>query len=792
MSMRDDSGSAAPMENRRLAAIMFTDIVGFSRQMGADEARMLRLLDVHNRVIQRAVAAHHGAVIKTVGDAFLVDFPSVVHAVQCAQQIQAQFKAHNAERAPDEQIHVRIGIHSGDIVQRDGDVFGDGVNIASRLQALADPDAICISDVVYRDVVQKLALGTVVSLGRPRLKNIAQRFQVYALLPEPPKGIRQTVQLQHLKLSRRLRPVHTVVAGLVFITAAIVAVRYFSVPIPRPQPPTPSAQSPPPNAQPLPLPAKPSIVVLPFDNMSKDSEQDYFSNGITEVLTSDLSRISSLFVIARNTAFTYQGKAVNVQEVGKELGVRYVLEGSVQRAGEQVRIVAQLIDATAGGHIWSERYDRPLKDIFALQDEIVQKIVTTLKLQFTLMEQGWVVRKRTDNLEAYDAFLRGLEYRFRLTKDTNAQARQMFEKALALDPQYAEAYVALSATYWQEWTWRWSPDPQNLERAFDLTQQALALDDSLPAAHSLLSAVYGQKRQYDQAIAESERAIALDPNNADSYVVRAEVLNYAGRPDEAFKVVEQAMRLNPRYSPSYPFELGWAYRMTGRYDEAIVALKETISRSPNFLGAHLHLAASYLQQWVSQQNPDAQGLEQALATTQRALALNEASPPGHVLLGNIYLWQKQYEPALAEMERAVTLDPNDALNYAFWAETLSRAGRSAEAVAMVEQALSRKTLVVDNHLNSVGAAYYWAGRAEEAIAPLKQFLSRYPNILAAHLTLAAVYSELGKETEARAEVAEVLRLNPKFSLELHKERMPIKDPAMLERGIAALRKAGLK
>ncbi|HEV8714882.1 MAG TPA: tetratricopeptide repeat protein [Candidatus Binatia bacterium] len=295
----------------------------------------------------------------------------------------------------------------------------------------------------------------------------------------------------------------------------------------------------------LPLPDKPSIVVLPFDNMSKDPAQDYFSNGITEVLTSDLSRLSSLFVIARNTAFTYKGKPMNVQDVGKELGVRYVLEGSVQRAGEQVRITVQLLDATTGGHLWTERFDRPFKDIFALQDEIVQKIVTTLKLQLTVREHGWIVRKHTDNLDAYDSVLRGVEYVYRFTRETTAQARQMYEKAVALDPQYAEAYTWLGTSYWMEWRFHWSTKPQNLERAFALGQKALALDDSLPIAHSLLSNVYAVKQQYDQAIAEGERAIALDPNNADSYERQAAVLNFAGRPEDALRMVEQAMRRKP-------------------------------------------------------------------------------------------------------------------------------------------------------------------------------------------------------------------------------------------------------
>ncbi len=777
-------------ETRKLAAIMFTDMVGFSRQMGTDEAHMLRLLDIHNQIIQQAVAAHGGAVIKTVGDAFLVDFPSVVHAVQCAQEVQTQFRAYNAEKEKDEQIHVRIGIHSGDIVQRDGDVFGDGVNIAKRLQELTDPDTVCISDVVYRDVAKKVALGPVVSLGRPKLKNIAERFKVYALLPEAPKGWRQTLRIQRLKLSRRVGTAHrVVVAGLILLASGIVAGRYFWRPPLSPQSSSLITEEAKP---PLPLPDKPSIVVLPFDNMSGDPQQDYFSNGITEVLTSDLSRISSLFVIARNTAFTYQGKSRNVQEVGKELGVRYVLEGSVQKADDQVRIVAQLIDTAAGGHLGSERLDRPLKDMFALQNDIVQKIVTTLKLQLTLWEQGVLVRKTTDNLEAYDYFLRGMEANQRITKEANTQARQLWEKAVALDPQYAMAYAGLSFTYYREWASRWSTTPQTLERAAALAQQALALDDSLSLAHSLSGFVYGQQQQYDQAIAESERAITLDPNNADSYLGQAHVLLLAGRPEEALRRVEQAMRLNPRFPPIYSFQLGWAYSLVGRQPEAIIALKECLSRNPNYFAAYRILAVSYWQQWAFQQSADAQTLVQALAAAQRGVALSDSNPLSHVLLSIVYLWQKQDEPASAELERAIALGPTESREYAGLAETLSRMGRPEEALQMVEQALHSEPFEADLHLNSVGSAYYLAGRPEEAIAPLKQYLTHYPNILGAHLTLAAVYSELGREAEAQAEAAEVLRINPQFSLEVHKQRVPIKDPAMLERHLAALRKAGLK
>jgi adenylate cyclase len=684
--------------------------------------------------------------------------------VQCAQQIQAQFRTHNSEKAKEEQIHVRIGIHLGDIVQREGDVFGDGVNIASRLQGLAEPDTICISHKVYAEVAKKLSLGVVVSLGRPRLKNIAERFPIYTLLPEPPQGLWQTLQVQRLKLARRVGTTHRMVVALVLLTGGIVAGRYF---FHSPLSLQSSALSP--QAQPaLPLPDKPSIVVLPFTNLSKDPEQDYFSDGLTETLTGDLSKISSLFVIARNSAFTYKGKAVKVQDIGREMGVRYVLEGSVLKADNQVRINAQLIDATTGYHLWSERYDRPLQNILTLQDEIVRQIVTTLKLQLSLQEQGVIVRKHTDNVEAYDAFLRGLGYFNRITKEANTQARQLFEKALVLDPQYAEADALLSATYWAEWVLRWSADPHTLARALALAHQAVALDDSLPAAHSVLSMVYTLQQQYDHAIAEGERGIALDPNNADSYANQALALSFAGRPEEALRAVAQAMRLNPRYPPIYLFDLGLAYRFTGRYAEAITTLKEVISRNPNDVAAHNNLGASYWLQWLSQQSPTAQTLEPAVAVMQQALALNDSWFWVHIFSGYVSLYQQQYEQALAEMERAVALAPTIAESYAALAEVLSCVGRTEGALEGAAQALRLKDEFADDHLASVGTAYAVAGRYAEAVAPLQRSLSRYPNILRIHLMLAAVYSELGQAAEARAEAVEVLRLNPHFSLEVHR------------------------
>jgi adenylate cyclase len=774
---------------RKLTAILSADVKGYSRLMGQDDEATVRTLTAHREAMTALIQQHRGRVVDSPGDNLLAEFASVIDAVRCAVEVQHALRDRNAEVPPERRMEFRIGINSGDVIVEGERIYGDGVNIAARLEGLAEAGGICLSGLVYDQVKNKLALGYEYQ-GEQAVKNIAEPVRVWRVRLEESKSPKSEVRSPK---PRRVGIAHlsrtAVVAGLVLILGGIGTVWYFFLPTPNTQPPTPNTQAAP---AALPLPDKPSIVVLPFVNMSKDPEQEYFSDGLTEDLTSDLTRISSLFVIARNSAFTYKGKAAKVQDVGREMGVRYVLEGSVRKAGDQLRITAQLIDATTGFHLWSEQYDRPLRDIFAVQDEVVQKIVTTLRLQLTLQEQGYIVRKRTDNLEAYDAFLRGVEYFWRTTKEANAQARQMYEKAVALDPQYAEAYARLGLTYYREWIWRWSADPQTLERALALAHQAVALDDSLPTAPTLLSLVYARKQQSDQALAEGERAIALDPNNADSSAFQAEVLNVAGRPEEALRKVEQAMRLNPHYPPYYLIQLGWAYSLTGRYAEATATLKEALSRSPTHLGALFWLALSYVSQWACQQNPAAQPLEEALAVAQRVFALNDTSLWGHMGLGSVYLWQKQYDQAMVEMERAIALDPNLALSYAFLAETLSRVGRLEEAMGMVEQALRHKPHVADWHLSSVGVAYYLAGRPEEAIAPLKQYLTRYPNVLGAHLTLAAAYSELGREADARAETAEVLRITPKFSLEVHRQRAPIKDPTMLERHLAALRKAGLK
>ncbi|HEV8717559.1 MAG TPA: adenylate/guanylate cyclase domain-containing protein [Candidatus Binatia bacterium] len=656
---------------RKLAALLSADVKGYSRLMGADEVATLRTLTAYRKVMDTLIEQHRGRIVGTAGDSVLAEFASVVDAVQCGVVIQTTLKAENANLPPDRRMEFRIGINLGDVMVEGEQIYGDGVNIAARLESLAEPGGICISGTVHEHVKNKLALRYE-DLGEQEVKNIVEPVRVFRVVLDipsplvgegqgegafgrtgaatppypnlPPQGGKEPKRAaQGLQKSRRVGIAYLswAVVGFVFIAGTIIAVRYLSLSTPSTQPPLSTQDSAlrTQEAPALPLPDKPSIVVLPFVNMSEDSKQDYFSDGITEDLTSDLSKISSLFVISRNSAFTYKGKAVKVQDISRELGVQYVLEGSMRRAGDQVRITAQLIDAAEDHHLWTERYDRPLKDIFTLQDEIVQKIVTTLRLQLTLEEQGYIVRKTTDSLEAYDYLLRATEYRWRFTKEANAQAQQVYEKAIAQDPQYAEAYARLGMTYLMEWDLRWSPDPQNLERALESAQRAIALDDSLPVAHGLLSLIYARKKQPDQALAEGERAIALDPNDADSYVRQAEVLGRAGRPEEAIKFAEKAMRLNPRYPAWYLVVLGWAYHSAGRYEEAIAALKQTLLRNPNFLPAYLFLSSSYVLQWACQLSQDPQTLEQALAAAQRLIALNDSFFWGHQILG-IRLYSK--------------------------------------------------------------------------------------------------------------------------------------------------------
>lgn len=590
---------------RKLTAILSADVKGYRRLMGEDEIATVRTLTAYREVMTALIHAHRGRVVDSPGDNMLVEFASVVDAVQCATAIQQELTDRNAELPPHRQMAFRIGINVGDVLTENGRLYGDGVNIAARLEGLADAGGICISEAAYSQVKNKLALGYEY-IGEQPVKNIAEPVRAYKVqltpgaaapgVSEKTKAAEPAAQPGRSDTAPSYgRKAILVLGGLLLILGVVVTVQHLSF-----RPSTSSAAIPSMQTLPLSLPDKPSIVVLPFTNMSDDPSQDYFSDGMTEDITTDLSKISGLFIISRNSAFTYKGKAVKAQDVSREMGVRYILEGSIRKAGDQLRITAQLIDGTTGGHVWSERYDRLLRDIFALQDEITQRIVAALQVEIGEAELVRVRRIPTESLTAYDLYLRGLELWFRANyetkKEANAQARQLFEQAVALDPHYAQAYAGLSLTYFTDSFLQWSSEPaQALERALELAQKAIALDDSLPSSHTTLGVIYMWKKQYEQAIAEGERAISFDPNFAEGFVNLGWILIAVGRPEEAVGVIEKAMRLNPRSSARYLQDLGMAYREVGRCEEAITVTKQFLAVIPNNGPAHYTLAICYAE-----------------------------------------------------------------------------------------------------------------------------------------------------------------------------------------------------
>jgi len=571
---------------RKLTAILSADVKGYSRLMGEDEESTIRTLNAYREIMSALIQQHRGRVVDATGDNLLAEFSSVVNAVECAVDLQQELKTRNAELPENRRMEFRIGVNLGDVIEEGERIYGDGVNIAARLENVAEGGGICISGSAYEQIENKLALGYEY-LGEQTVKNIKKPVPVYRVLMAP-EAAGSLVYRKRKDDPRHKRRATLTLAAVLVVGVAIVAFWKFYL---RPSPP--SDRVVPDETPTLELPDKPSIAVLPFTNMSGDAEQEYFSDGLTEDLITDLSKISGLFVISRNSVFFYKGRAVNPRQVSEELGVRYVLEGSVRKAGDRVRITAQLIDATTGGHVWAERYDRELEDVFTLQDEITQQIVVVLKVKMDEAEQQRVMRKDTASLTAYDYVLRGRSLMSRYAREENAQAQRMYERAIDLEPEYATAYANLGWAYFLEWIMQWSQNPQSLERASELAKKAIALNDSLSLAHRLLGHVYLYRMQFEQAVAEKERAITLDPNDADGYAQLGEVLVWAGRPEEGIVLIKKAMRLNPHFPIHYLLALGSAYSFMQRYEEAIATHQRALSRNPDFLASHIALAFIY-------------------------------------------------------------------------------------------------------------------------------------------------------------------------------------------------------
>ncbi len=525
---------------RRLAAILAADVVGYSRLIRADEEGTLAAFKaLRAELIDPALGEHQGRIVKLMGDGILVEFASVVGAVRAAAAIQMGLAERNAVLPHDRRIEFRTGINLGDVVIDGDDIHGDGVNVAARLESLAKPGGLCISEAVYEQVRDRTDLSFQ-DLGLRDVKNIDRPLRVWHWHPDRAAAVED-----------------------------VAAVR---------TPPPPSD--------------RPSIAVLPFDNMSGDQDQEYFADGITEDIITEISKINGIMVISRNSTFTYKKKAVIAQEVCRDLGVRYMLEGSVRKAGARVRITAQLIDGRSGAHLWAERYDRGLEDIFAVQDDVTERIVRSLEVKLAEAGDARSSRVETDNPEAYDCLLRGREQYRLFSKEGNITAKRLYERAIALDPSYAAPHAALAETYLHDW---FGGAPEALDRAFELAETAKSLDSSLPLVYEALASVHLFRRQHEEAIAAAKRWVEVEPGNAEAYATLAGIMHFSGEPERVAGLIEKAKRLNPFYPFYYTLYVGQACFTMHRFKEAAELIARSIAHNPHSLPSHFYLAATYGQ-----------------------------------------------------------------------------------------------------------------------------------------------------------------------------------------------------
>jgi adenylate cyclase len=522
--------------SRKLAVIVHADVVGSTALVQIDETLTHQRIQSAFRRFSETIANYGGITHEIRGDALVAEFSRVSDAIGASTEFQIANTAYNSDLSDEVRPLVRVGIAMGEVVIADNTITGAGVILAQRIEQLAQPGGVCLQGAAYETVPKRLPFAYE-NLGERALKGFKEPVRVYAVAPQ----------------SQARAPVQ----------------RKAGAPD---------------------LEGKPSIAVLPLTNISGDPEQEYFADGITEDIITELSKISTLLVISRNSTFTYKGKMAKAQDVCRDLGVRYVLEGSVRKAGQRVRITAQLIDGISGGNLWAERYDRGLDDIFAVQDDVTEKIVLALEVSLVKNVKARRVRVEPVNPEAYDYVLRGREQYRLFSKEGNLNARRLYEKAIEIDPNYAEAYAGLAETYLHEW-FRGSPDA--LERAYKLVLRAKDLNPSLPLVYEALGNVQLFRKQQEQAVAAAERWIQIEPGNADAYANLAGALQFNGEPERVIQLIEKAIRLNPYYPFYYILYMGQAYLAMERYEEALEALQRTITRNPEALAAQVYLAACF-------------------------------------------------------------------------------------------------------------------------------------------------------------------------------------------------------
>ena len=588
---------------RKLRAILSADVKGYSLLMADDEAFTIHTIKEYRNIISSCVEQHAGRVVDSPGDNILAEFASAVDAVQCAVEIQKQLKKENDRLVEDKRLEFRIGINIGDVVH-DGDrIYGDGVNIAARIEGLADPGGVCVSRSAYDQIKKKVGFEYAY-LGEQSVKNIDEPVRIYKVLMAPVDAGKPIGVKAKPSTKRWIWPL----TAAVLVLLGIVTWQFYQKII-TPEFEPASIEN---KAHPLPekpsisLPDKPSIAILPFDNMSDDPKQDFFADGMTDELITDLSKISGLLVISRNSSFAYKGKTVNVQQVADELKVKYVLEGSIQRAGDRVRIRAQLIDGATDHHLWAESYDAVMENIFDLQDEITKKIAAVLAVKLTVKEQNRLTNKETTNIEAYDAFVKGWELLHRETPDDLVQAITLFKETIELDPMYSRAHAALAWAYlssslrfkWQE-VIHW----HNQRRLMARKHLELAMRNPTSTAHLVASKMAMFRRQYEDSVTHAQLALAFDANDPDANLNMALVLMATGKPEEGLEFVNKTIQLDPRNMAAPLSAEGMAYFIMGDLQKAATMTERAIAHNPTIIGHYERLSAIYA---LLDRNQDAQ------------------------------------------------------------------------------------------------------------------------------------------------------------------------------------------
>ena len=572
---------------RKLTSIFSADAVGYSRLMGDDETATVRTLTSYRNVISSLIKQQNGTVIDSPGDNLLAEFVSVVDAVQCAVAVQKELKARNDELPENRRMQFRIGINLGDVIHEENRIYGDGVNIAARLEGLAEPGGICISKTIFDHIEGKLPYGYEF-LGEQKVKNIAKPVGAFRVMLEPRVTVTGATKEKTSESQKRNKILFCGIT--VIVVVACLGIWQFYMLEPTSEPATEEKKL-------YPLPNKPAIAVLPFDNLNEERNQEYFVDGMTNDLITELSKLSGIVVIARNSSFTYKGKPVKVQQVAKDLSVQYILEGSVRRSGDQVRINAQLIDARTGHHLWAEKYDSTLDNVFDMQDKITQKVVAALAVKLRPDESKRLNLKETDIPEAYDSFLRGREYFNRWTGQDFAKAIKYFKKSIELDPAYGKAYATIADLYYEAGNNGWGPELglTNIESCLIQSLKYYVLSKKHPTieSHRIASKLYLEVRQFEKANSEADQAINLNPNEPNNFIVKAQCLIFDGRPQESIKYIEKSMKLDPLHLTWDYRLLGTAEFLLGNFENAVRILEMALNLSPNDRSVLQYLAAAY-------------------------------------------------------------------------------------------------------------------------------------------------------------------------------------------------------